>query len=94
MVACACPPRHGDRAGRHHHRHPVRLGAPKTRRHRALADRQGHRSNLVLELSRLSERGTEKPLARRQPRRRQCRVISGVQFRRTGMTLDPAPTDV
>jgi hypothetical protein len=29
-----------------------------------------------------------------RPRRRQCNVISGGQFRRTGRTLDPAPTEV
>jgi hypothetical protein len=33
-------------------------------------------------------------IASHQPRRRQCRVISGGQFRRTGTTLDPAPTEV
>ena len=30
--------------GDHHHRHPVRLGAPEARRHRAVADRQGDRA--------------------------------------------------
>ena len=29
-----------------------------------------------------------------RPRRRQCNVISGGQFRRTGIRLVPAPTDV
>jgi hypothetical protein len=29
-----------------------------------------------------------------QARRRQCKVISGGQLRRTGRTLDPAPTEV
>ena len=30
----------------HHHRHPLRLGPPEARRHRALADRQGDRAGL------------------------------------------------
>ena len=35
-----------DRAGRHHHRPPLRLGASEAGRHRALADRQGDRAGL------------------------------------------------
>ncbi len=35
---------HRDRAGDHHHRHPVRLGASQACRHRALADRQDDRA--------------------------------------------------
>ena len=33
-------------AGRHHHRHSLCLGTPQARRHRAVADRQGHRSGV------------------------------------------------
>jgi hypothetical protein len=29
-----------------------------------------------------------------QPRRKWCKVISGGQLRRTGTTLEPAPTEV
>ena len=44
MVAGARPCRHRRSSCRHHHRHPLRLGAPEARRHRALADRQDHRA--------------------------------------------------
>jgi hypothetical protein len=46
LVAGARTSRHRGGACRDHYRHSLRLGAPETRRHRAVADRQGDRSDL------------------------------------------------
>ena len=48
LVAGARPSRHRRRSRHHHRRHSLRLGAPQACRHRAVADRQGHRSRVTL----------------------------------------------
>ena len=48
MVAGAGARGHGGRTGRNDHRHSLRLGTPEACRHRAMADRQGHRARVTL----------------------------------------------
>src|ERR1700732_1691872 len=47
-VAGARPHHPRERPGRDHHRHSLRLGPHKTRRHRAVADRQGDRASIAI----------------------------------------------